>query len=63
MKVVGWLVLCFAIIPLAMAAHGDGQLYTTIGLVMIGAGGLMVLVSRLASGGDGRGPASAPDGS
>jgi hypothetical protein len=61
--VVGWLVLCFAIIPLAMAVHGDGRVYTTIGLVMLGAGGLMVLVSRLASrGGGGRGPASAPDG-
>ena len=62
--VVGWLVLCFAIIPLAMAVHGDGRVYTTIALVMLGAGGLMVLVSRLVSrGGGGRGPASAPDGS
>ena len=61
--VVGWLVLCFAIIPLAMAVHGDGRVYTTIGLVMLGAGGLMVLVSRLASrSGGGRGPGSAPDG-
>lgn len=61
--VVGWLVLCFSIIPVAMAVHGDGQVYTTVGLVMLGAGGILVLVSRLASrGGGGRGPASAPDG-
>ncbi|HSO24170.1 MAG TPA: hypothetical protein VLT81_14775 [Chondromyces sp.] len=46
-----------------MAVHGDGQVYTTVGLVMLGAGGILVLVSRLASrGGGGRGPASAPDG-
>lgn len=60
--VIGWIVLCFSIIPLAMAVHGDGRVYTTLGLVMLGAGGLTVAVSRLTGRGGGRGPASAPGG-
>jgi hypothetical protein len=45
--VLGWLVLTFAIMPVAMAIRGDGQLYTWIGLVMLTLGVGMVLAARI----------------
>ena len=45
--VVGWLLISFACIPLAMAAHGDGRAPLWVGLGMVGAGAGLVLVSRL----------------
>jgi len=47
MVVVGWFVLCFAIIPLAMAVHGDGRVYTNLALGMLVIGALLIVFSRL----------------
>jgi len=58
--VVGWLLLCFALIPLSMAAHGDGRVYVTTGLVMFAAGFALVVMARLLNRrGGGRGPTPA----
>ncbi len=43
----GWLLLCFAVIPLTMAAHGDGPGYLVGGLVMTAAGCALIAVARL----------------
>ncbi len=45
--VLGWLILTFAIMPVAMAVRGDGRLYTWIGLVMVTLGVGLVLASRM----------------
>ena len=45
--VVGWLVLCFAILPLSMSLHGDGRIYTDLGLAMLVIGAVMVAIHRL----------------
>lgn len=50
MAVIGWLILCFAIVPLSMAAHGDGRVYTDVGLGMLGIGIVLVVIHRLTSG-------------
>jgi len=47
MVVVGWLVLCFAIIPLSMAVHGDGRVYTCLALGMFLIGAALVAIPRL----------------
>ena len=44
--VVGWLVLCFAILPLSMSLHGDGRIYTDLGLAMLVIGAIMIAVNR-----------------
>lgn len=31
-SVIGWTLLCFALIPLTMAAHADGHGYTIVGV-------------------------------
>lgn len=31
-SVIGWTLLCFALIPLTMAGHGDGHGYTIVGV-------------------------------
>lgn len=45
---IGWLVICFAVIPLAMWGAGDGSGYALGGLVMVGAGAGLVAHGRLA---------------
>jgi hypothetical protein len=58
--IVGWVLLCFALIPLSMAAHGDGRVYVTTGLVMFAAGFALVVMARLLNRrGGGRGPTPA----
>ena len=44
--VLGWLILIFAIMPVAMALRGDGGTYVWISLVMITLGVGMVLAAR-----------------
>lgn len=44
--VLGWLTLCFAIMPVAMAVRGDGRMYTWIGLAMVTAGAGILLAAR-----------------
>lgn len=60
MAVAGWLVLCFAIIPLSMAVHGDGHAYTNLGLGLLLTGGALVAMARL---GRSRGTKTGPTGS
>ncbi len=58
--VVGWALLGFAVIPLTMAAHGDGRVYVTTGLAMFATGFALVVMSRfLNRRGGGRGPTPA----
>jgi len=45
--VIGWLILCFSIAPLAMAVHGDGRVYTNVGLGMLVVGAALVAIHRL----------------
>lgn len=47
LAIIGWLCLCFAIIPLTMAVHGDGRVYTDVGLGMLVVGAALVAVHRL----------------
>ena len=46
LSVLGWLILCFAIMPVSMAIKGEGPLYMWIGLAMVAAGLGMLLVER-----------------
>ncbi len=32
--VIGWTLLCFALVPLIMGGHGDGRTYLYVGVVM-----------------------------
>lgn len=43
-KVAGWLLVCFAVIPLAMAARGEGARYLWTGAAIAAVGGALVLV-------------------
>ena len=45
--VLGWLIVCIAIIPLSMAAHGEGRLPVVAGLAMLGFGLTLIVGSRL----------------
>jgi hypothetical protein len=45
--IIGWLLLCFAIIPLTMAVHGDGRVYTHFALGMLVIGAAFVAIPRL----------------
>ncbi len=48
MAVVGWLMLSFAIMPITMAAHGDGTIYSWTGLLMVAVGAGLVVATRRA---------------
>ena len=45
--VIGWLSSIVALVPLLMAAHGDGKVYLWSGLAMIVVGGIFLVVGRL----------------
>lgn len=45
--VVGWLLVCFAIIPLSMAAHGEGRGPVETGVAMLVLGLGMVIGSKI----------------
>ena len=47
--VLGWLIICFAVIPLAMAGSGDGASWGLAGLVMGACGAGLVVWGRSAS--------------
>ncbi|MEX1310273.1 MAG: hypothetical protein AB1Z65_07640 [Candidatus Sulfomarinibacteraceae bacterium] len=44
--VLGWVTLCFSLMPVAMGLSGDGRGYGWAGLAMVGAGAAMVLIGR-----------------
>jgi hypothetical protein len=44
LTVLGWLVVCFSVIPLAMGATGDGAWIGWSGAVMLAAGIAMVVI-------------------
>jgi hypothetical protein len=46
LAVLGWLLVVFAIAPLAMAAAGDGDVYLWIGLTLACSGGVMIVLAR-----------------
>jgi hypothetical protein len=45
-KVIGWLLITSAIVPMAMAAHGEGRGPLELGLALLVAGLGMVLAAR-----------------
>lgn len=45
-KVIGWLLITFAVVPMAMAAHGEGRGPLELGLALLVAGVGMVLAAR-----------------
>lgn len=47
LAVVAWLILTSAIVPLAMAAHGDGRGYLWAGLAMVASGVALLIARRL----------------
>ncbi len=47
MTVLGWLVTCFALIPLLMGTRGEGQMLLAAGGVMAAVGVILVLVGRV----------------
>lgn len=44
--VLGWLLVCFSVIPLAMGATGDGRWIGLGGAAMLAAGAAMVMIGR-----------------
>jgi hypothetical protein len=50
LSVIGWLIVGFSVIPLAMLAGGDGGIYGLIGLVMLAIGLGFVLIGRITNG-------------
>ena len=47
LTVLGWLVVCFALIPLLMGTRGEGQMLLAAGGVMAAVGVILVLVGRV----------------
>jgi hypothetical protein len=45
--VMGWLASTFALVPLLMAAHGDGRIYLWSGLAMILVGGVLLVIGHV----------------
>lgn len=45
--VMGWLASTFALVPLLMAAHGDGRIYLWSGLGMILVGGVLLVIGHV----------------
>ncbi len=45
--VIGWLISILALVPLLMAAHGDGKIYLWSGLAMIVVGGVLLVVGHV----------------
>jgi hypothetical protein len=45
--VMGWLASILALVPLLMAAHGDGRVYLWSGLVMILVGGILLVIGHV----------------
>ncbi len=46
LTVIGWLVVCFAALPLAMGAAGDGSAWVRGGLGMLAVGLACVVIGR-----------------
>jgi hypothetical protein len=46
LTVLGWLVICFALIPLLMGGRGEGQTLLVAGCAMTAVGVILVLVGR-----------------
>lgn len=46
--VIGWTLLCFALIPLIMGEHGDGHTYLVVGLVMAVASVVCITIGHFA---------------
>lgn len=47
LTVLGWLILCFALVPLLMGSRGEGQMLLVAGGAMAAAGVILVLVGRV----------------
>jgi hypothetical protein len=46
MTVLGWVVVCFAAIPVVMGSSGDGAAYLWVGLGLLGVGVAMIVIGR-----------------
>ncbi|MCU0302499.1 MAG: hypothetical protein MUC56_00350 [Thermoanaerobaculales bacterium] len=46
LTVLGWVVACFATIPVIMGSSGDGRAYLWAGLIMLVVGVAMILIGR-----------------
>jgi|GEM_PF-5555898 len=47
LTVLGWLILCFALVPLLMGSRGEGQMLLAGGGAMAAVGVILVLVGRV----------------
>jgi hypothetical protein len=46
-KVAGWLIVCFAVLPLAMGVKGEGAGYFVAGAAMVVVGGALIVSAAL----------------